>query len=137
MDIVINYWAVLAGGIFLFIMGMLWYGPLFGKVWMKIMGAEHMSKEEMQKMQKEMMPMYVITFLLGLVTSFVLYYFVKLIPSRSGVDVAFWIWVGFSMPMAAGAIWDTKKEFMLRKFSVTAGYQLITLLVLGYIFTMW
>ncbi len=131
MDIIINYWAVLGGGIFLFIMGMLWYGPIFGKVWMKIMGVEHMSKEDMDKAMKGMVPMYIITFLLGLLTSFVLCYFIKLIPNRSGLAIAFWVWFGFSMPMAAGAIWDTKTRLLaLKKFLIIASYQLITLALL-------
>jgi hypothetical protein len=133
MEVIINYWAVVGGAIFLFVMGMLWYGPLFGKVWTKIMGAEHITKEQMAEMQKEMMPMYVIQVLLGLVTSFVLYYFVQLI----GMHVAFWIWVGFSMPMAAGAMWDTQKGYKMKKFLVTASYQLVTLIVLSWAFTMW
>ncbi len=130
MDIVINYWAVVGGAIFLFVMGMTWYGPLFGKTWMRIMGVESMTKEEIAKAQKEMMPMYMIQVALGLVTSFVLYYFVQLI----GMHVAFWIWLGFSMPMAAGAMWDTEKKWVMKKFLITAGYQLVTLVVLAYIF---
>lgn len=130
MDIVTNYWAVVGGAIFLFVMGMTWYGPLFGKTWMRIMGVESMTKEEMAKAQKEMMPMYMIQVALGLVTSFVLYYFVQLI----GMHVAFWIWLGFSMPMAAGAMWDTQKKWVMKKFLITAGYQFVTLMVLAYIF---
>ena len=130
MDIVINYWAVVGGAIFLFVMGMTWYGPLFGKTWMRIMGVESMTKEEIAKAQKEMMPMYMIQVALGLVTSFVLYYFVQLI----GMHVAFWIWLGFSMPMAAGAMWDTEKKWVMKKFLITAGYQLVTLVVLASIF---
>ncbi len=137
MDIIVNYWAVVGGAIFLFVVGMMWYGPIFGKMWMKIMGVEHMGKEEMAKVQKEMMPMYIIQVLLGLVTSYVLYHFVKAWPQVSGCQVAFWIWLGFSMPMAAGAMWDTRKGYAMKKFLVSAGYQLVTLLVLGWVFTMW
>lgn len=134
MDIIINYWAVIGGAVFLFAMGMVWYGPLFGKTWMKIMGAENMSKDDIAKAQKEMMPMYAIQVALGLVTSFVLYYFVHLV---GGMHVAFWIWLGFAMPMAAGAMWDTQKGMKMTKFLIIAGYQLVTLLVLGWVFTMW
>ena len=131
--IAINYWAVLLGGIFLVVMGTLWYGPIFGKVWMKIVGAPDMSKEEMKKTQKEMMPYYLVQFLFSLVTSFVLYYFVKLI----GFHVAFWIWLGFAMSQAAGAMWDTEKKYAVKKFLVIAGYYLVVLLALGWAYTMW
>jgi hypothetical protein len=130
MDTIINYWAVVGGAIFLFVMGMTWYGPLFGKTWMRIMGIESMSKEEIARAQKEMMPMYMIQVALGLVTSFVLYYFVQLI----GMHVAFWIWLGFSMPLAAGSMWDTQKGYKMKKFLITAGYQLVTLVVLAFVF---
>jgi hypothetical protein len=135
MDTIINYWAVLGGAIFLFVMGMIWYGPLFGRQWMRIMGVEHMSKEEMSAMQKQMMPMYIVQILLGLVTSYVLYSFVQL--SGMGVAMGFWVWLGFTMPMAAGAMWDTKKGMAMRKFLITAGYQLVTLLALAWAYTMW
>ncbi len=135
MDTTINYWAVLGGAIFLFIMGMIWYGPLFGKLWRKIVGAEHMSKEEMAKMQKEMMPMYLMTIVLGFITSYVLYTFVHM--SGMGISMGFWIWLGFQMPLAAGSMWDTKKGMRLSKFLVTGGYQLVTLIVLAWAYTMW
>jgi hypothetical protein len=131
----INYWAVLGGAIFLFIMGMVWYGPLFGKAWSKLMGAEHISKEEMARMQKQMMPMYAIQVLLGFVTSYVLYSFVHM--SGMGIMMGFWIWLGFAMPMAAGAMWDTESGKKMTKFLIVAGYQLITLLVLAWAYTMW
>jgi hypothetical protein len=99
---------------------------------MKIMGVEEMSKEEMRRMQKEMMPMYILQFVLSLITSFVLYHFVQLL----GMSVAFWIWLGFSMPLAAGAVWDTRKGYAMKKFLIVAGYQLVTLLILGWAFTL-
>ena len=135
MDIIVNYWAVLGGAVFLFVMGMIWYGPLFGKVWMKIVDAPNMTKEEMAKMQKEMMPYYAMQLVLALITSYVMYHFAKM--SGMGMQVAFWIWLGFAMPMAAGSMWDTKKGMQLTKFLVIAGYQLVTLLILGWAFTQW
>lgn len=143
MDIIINYWAVLGGAIFLMVMGFVWYGPLFGKLWMKIIGAPIRqlaeSKEQMAQMQKDMMPYYAMQFVLALITSCVLYHFTKWAPgyTGSGVEVAFWVWLGFAMPVAAGAMWDTQKGMQLKKFLVVAGYQLVTLLVLGYAFSIW
>lgn len=31
----INFWGILVGAIFNFVLGMFWYGPIFGKVWME------------------------------------------------------------------------------------------------------
>lgn len=135
--IAINYWAIIGGAIFLVIMGVVWYGPLFGRMWMKIVGAEDMTKEEMEKTQKEMIPMYLMQFVVSLITSYVFYYFVKGWNTVSGIENAFWIWLGFMMPQASGAMWDTKKGYRLRKFLILAGYQLVTLLILGWAFSRW
>lgn len=34
----INYWAVLVSAFCAFFIGWIWYGPLFGKLWMKLNG---------------------------------------------------------------------------------------------------
>ena len=34
----INFWAVLVAALSSFVIGSLWYGPLFGKTWMKLNG---------------------------------------------------------------------------------------------------
>ena len=34
----VNWIAVLIGGVFNMVFGSLWYGPLFGKVWLKAIG---------------------------------------------------------------------------------------------------
>lgn len=38
MEVEINWLAVLAASLVGFIIGAIWYGPLFGKAWMKIVG---------------------------------------------------------------------------------------------------
>ena len=47
---VINFAAVLVAAIVGFIIGILWYGPLFGKSWMRLMGmTDKQLKEARQK----------------------------------------------------------------------------------------
>ena len=38
MDLPINLAAVLAAALAAFVLGFLWHGPLFGKLWMRLMG---------------------------------------------------------------------------------------------------
>ena len=38
MQISINWWAVLVAGVVYMVVGMVWYGPLFGKLWKSLMG---------------------------------------------------------------------------------------------------
>ena len=48
MDIVINYWAVLGAAVAMMVIGALWYGPIFGRVWMKLMGYDRQSMKDMK-----------------------------------------------------------------------------------------
>ena len=34
----VNYWAVLVAALFTFVLGFLWYGPLFGRTWLRLVG---------------------------------------------------------------------------------------------------
>jgi hypothetical protein len=49
MEFEINYLAILASGIIMMVLGYLWYGPLFGKPWMKLAG---ITKSDMEKSKK-------------------------------------------------------------------------------------
>lgn len=64
--------AVLVCGVAALVIGSIWYGPLFGKAWMKIMGVENMSEEQKQAMKKGMWMMYLSQFILSLITAGVL-----------------------------------------------------------------
>ena len=38
--ITVNYWAIVAGAVLSMVIGAIWYGPLFGKKWMEIVGVD-------------------------------------------------------------------------------------------------
>ena len=38
MEVVLNYWSVLGAVAAAIVLGTVWYGPLFGKQWMRIVG---------------------------------------------------------------------------------------------------
>jgi len=138
MDIIVNYWAVLFAAVITFILGAVWYGPVFGKQWMKITGSDKRSTEENKKLMDEITPYYGIVFLFALLTNYVLYHFVKAWSTTSGMETAFWIWLGFSMPVAANAMWEgLSRQMVLKKFLIVSGYLFVSLMISGYIFTMW
>lgn len=49
-------WAILAAVVGTFALGFLWYGPLFGKPWMRAMGWEGKSKAEMEEVMRTSSP---------------------------------------------------------------------------------
>ena len=143
--VTINFLAVLVVAVVDMVLGSIWYGPLFMNAWGRIIGVDmnSMTPEKKKEMQKKMWPTYLLNFVLALLTAYVLAKFIYMsapVPGASGgMMIAFWIWLGFLMPMAAGAsMWGGKpKKLAWQMFWITAIFQLIAALVGGAILGAW
>lgn len=133
--ITINYWAILVCAIISMIVGSIWYGPMFGKTWMKIICADVADPEARKKMQKSAGPLYLVQFLLTLFQLYVLAHFIKGWEEASGVESALWIWIGFIMPTVAGSsMWNNDSaKISWTRFGIQAGYQLVMFVIYGLI----
>lgn len=135
MVLPINYLAVFVTAIVGFAFGALWYGPLFGKLWLKLMG---WNKKELKKRQTKIAAKFfagfVLQFLTALVLSYVLYY-AGALTWLEGASVGFYIWLGFVMPFHASAVIWAGKPFKL--FCFDACYHLVTLALMGAILAVW
>jgi hypothetical protein len=133
----VNYWAVLAAAIASMVIGSLWYGPLFGKMFMTEMGMDKWSKEKQDAMKKKMGMSYLIQFIASLVMFYVLAGLVGGFGHMSlggGAMTAFIMWIGFVVPLAVGdAIWGGN----MKLFWLKIGHMLVTLLAAGAIIGMW
>ena len=136
MDVPVNYLAVLIAGVASMVIGFLWYSPsLFGKPWMKLMGH---TVESMKSAQKKMGMLYGLSFVLSLVTAYVLTHvmvfgqsYLGYTPLMGGLSSAFWMWLGFVMPVqATDAIFGGKKWALV---GINTGYQLAALLAMGFV----
>lgn len=133
----VNFLAILVATIASMVVGGIWYGPLFGKLFMAAMGMNEWSPEKQAKMKK-MMPL---SYAGQALSSFVMFFFLAgLIVGfgqktlAGGLWVAFTIWLGFVMPMIFGELlWGGKKSL----FWLKSGNMLITLLVAGAILGAW
>ena len=133
--------AALAGAVSSMIIGVIWYGPLFGKKWGKVIGmptGENLSKAEMMAMQKALIPTYLANFLASFVQYFALGFFAALIGGLTisgALLYAVFIWLGFVVPVLAGiALWSGKsKKVGWMMFGISVGYQLVALLAGGVI----
>lgn len=133
----INYWLVLLGVVISVVIGSLWFGPLmFGKLWMKINGVEHKSKEEIKAMQKEMGSAYILQALLSAMQVLSLFLLIELFYpfGFSWCYAVLFIWIGFVVPAQAGdVLWgNTPKGLRVKKFSINAAYQLVSMLIIGF-----
>ena len=132
-----NYLGLLICGVLSLVLGFIWYGPLFGKKWMEIIGVNGMDKEKMKEMQKGMWKLYATSFALALFQAHVLSYFIQMIPGLSAFHLALWLWAGLVVPVVAGAsMWTNDSSITAwSRFLILAGYQLVLVeifaLVLG------
>lgn len=136
---VVNYTLVVVATVAQFILGAVWYSPLlFGKWWMQIMECTDMSKEEMEKMKSKMMPFYGLQFLLTLFTTVSFANLLPYIPSFGPYHVAFWIWIGFIVPVQIGSVvWaNTKQKFWLKQIFVMAAFQFVSMMLMAWIVSM-
>ena len=125
----INYLAIIIAAVAQFIIGAIWYMPLFGNLWGEIHGMEKVSKEERQKMMKSMGPFLALQFLVTLVTTFVLAIFIANQPTWNAYAMAAFFWIGFVLPtQVSGVIFGgTKSKWIVAKILVQAGGSLLCL----------
>jgi len=132
----VNWLAVLVAAVVSMFVGFLWYGPLFGKQWMRLMG---FGKKDIDKAkQKGMAKSYVTNFIAGLVTAFVLAVFISSLGMSgwdNGLTAGFWIWLGFLAPVMLGSVLWEGKPFKL--YVLNTSYWLINLLIMGMILGIW
>lgn len=130
-DVPINYWAVLVSGIAFMAIGYVWYGPLFGNLWLKVMDK---TKEELNS---SMMPM-VWSFVAALVTSYILAHMISLVGAVSMSDAlvtAFWLWLGF---VAAATLTNSLYEGVKStRVILFVGYELVAMLIAAAILYSW
>lgn len=147
-EMVINWWAIIVGAISVNVLGFIWYGSIFGKVWGSIIGmptASEMSEKDNKDFQKKMTPLYFLNFLLSIWTAYVISFYVAGWTDAgstlilNGVMNAFWLWIGFLIPVLAGnAMWSGKsRKDSWRMFLLTAGYYLFSFIILGAIIGGW
>ena len=137
--ITVNYWAVITGAVLSMIIGAIWYGPLFRKKWMEIIGSNPEDKEAMQKMQKSAGPLYVVQFVLTIFQVLVLAHLVADTKIAGGLERALWIWAAFVIPTLAGAVMWTNETNRLKwmRFLIQGGYQLVIFTVFGLLLQFW
>ena len=134
MNVEVNYLAVLAAAVASMAVGFAWYSPmLFGKQWIKLTGR---TNADLEREKKEMSKTYGISFLLALVTAYVLSHVMFLSENffnytrlSTGLTSAFWMWLGFIMPVQVTEVLFGGKKWKL--FGINTGYQLISLLAMG------
>ena len=141
MELKINVVAILVAVVVNFILGFVWYTPLFGKAWGKEMGHDPNVKAETSLMVKGMVFMLIGNFLFAWVFAhnIAAWTFVpgvnQIGPLASALNAAIFTWLGFYVPGHLGStVWENKSW---KLFAINAGYNLVSLLAVAFILCYW
>jgi hypothetical protein len=135
----INIFAVLVAATANFIIGFMFHGPLFGKLWMKLANITPTGNEKLS----DMVPQMVKNFLVNVVCASVLAMFIFTTAGYynnagnviGGMGIAFWIWLGFVVTSSSmDVIWMGRSK-KLWLFEVVAS--LVSFLAMGAIIAIW
>lgn len=134
-DVVINYLSILLAAAAIMGVGALWYGPVFGKHWMKMKGYTEKSMKEMKLSANRAMTFAALG---ALVTAFAL----SLLFSISGpvglggaIILTIIIWLGFTVPLKANDVLFEGGDVKLFLFHIAENF--IALLAASIILTIW
>ncbi len=139
-NIHINMLAIIIAVVANFILGFIWYTPLFGKVWGKEMGFDMTKKPPASAMIKGMIFMVLGNFLMawvfahnmavwnpvtwGLAPS-------PMSPMANAFMAAVFTWLGFFFPTDLGTVaWEMKSW---KLFFINTGYHLVSLVIVALI----
>lgn len=125
----VNIWAVLIATAVQFILGAIWYMPLFGKLWGQIHGFDKLSKKQQKEAQKSMLPLLVIQLIMTLFISFTLAKIIALAPYYPVYEIAGLLWLGFFVPVQVGAVLfgGTDPKWVTTKILVMSGSSLVNI----------
>lgn len=129
----VNYFAIILCGVFAMMLGFLWYGPLFGKQWSKLVG---LTKDKMMEANKDMPKTYGLMFGASLVMAYVLAHFVwYAAPGHLTLFIALktavWAWLGFVATTAVSKYLFTPEKKPLKLLVIDSGYYLVSLLIMA------
>lgn len=127
---------VLIATVLQFIIGAIWYMPLFGNLWSRIHGFDKVAPEEQKAAQKQMGWMLAVQFLVTLITTGVFALLLNGFPSAWNIyGLAFFFWLGFVLPTQVSAVLfgGTKPEWIVKKIAVAAGGALVCLFAAAFV----
>lgn len=135
MEFEINYLAVVGAAAAAMVIGTLWYGPLFGKYWMRLSGLTKDSMKDMPLTAGQAMVGGAVTALLkALVLAHVAVAFGAL-GFMGAFTLAFWVWLGFIAPIIAnGWLWEGKPT-KLFFFNIAHGF--VEIFAMALVLVLW
>jgi hypothetical protein len=118
------------------VIGFLWYGPLFGKHWMKALG---WTNKDLEKQKQGMWKVWVLVVMGETMTALVLHKLIESFPLTessllASTLLAVLLWLGFVFPiLSLTVLFENRSKTV---FWIGAAYQLVALIVMAAILTL-
>jgi hypothetical protein len=128
----LNYLAIFVAAVAQFVVGAIWYTPLFGGLWGRMHGFDKLAPETQKQMQGKMMPLLATQFVMSVITSGVLALFIAALPAGWNVyGMAGFFWLGFIAPTEVSAVifGGTEPRWVMPKIAVSVGGSFATMMV--------
>jgi hypothetical protein len=129
LSFAVNYIGVLVAALVSFMFGWMWFGPVFGKIWMKAMKISPREAEEMSK-NGVLVPIF-LGFILALIGSYVIAVLIAslgIVTVKGALLLGLIIWLGFFFTTHFGNnMWENKH---LNIFYLYIGQDLCRILII-------
>lgn len=125
----INWWAIIIAVLSAIVIGTLWYGPLFGKRWMKLVNLRRGSSSPVAPMLIMLGLAFVQAFVLAHFIDYARFFYTDYSDLSVGLLTGLWAFVGFILPVLVSNTIFAKGSIELLKINL--GNQFVTLLVIG------
>ncbi len=140
MEMHVNWMAILAAVVANFVLGFIWYTPLFGKAWAKENNFDTSVKPASGEIAKGMTFMVIGNFFMAYVFAHNIMAW-SYVPGASEMSAmqnvlssSIFTWLGFYLPVDLGTVAWERKSWKL--FGINTGYHFMTLLVAALILMM-
>ena len=127
----INWWAVLVATVLAFVLGGVWYGPLFGKAWMDALGV---TEEEIEPSPRP----FIISFFTALLTAIVLAWLI-VVTGMTGLagGALLGLITGIGFIATAMASDSAFCGWSLKLFLIQSGYRVLYSIIMGAVLGAW
>ncbi|MGI9323065.1 MAG: DUF1761 domain-containing protein [Pseudomonadales bacterium] len=128
----LNFVAIILATLSAFVVGALWYGPLFGKAWMEEFNITEQDIEQENKLR-----VYGLSFALAFIVAFGLDFFIlgEHTGWMEGAEIGAIAGLGLLAPYTG--IHYLFEGRSMRAFLINAGFNVVTLMVMGAILGWW
>ncbi|HKJ30868.1 MAG TPA: DUF1761 domain-containing protein [Balneolales bacterium] len=128
----INIWAILVAALSTFVVGWLWYGPLFGKAWMTEVG---LSEEKIRQGNK--VKIFGLAFIFELLMAYNLAMFLNDVSIDWRMGAFYGFLTGFGWIFFAIAVFSLFERRSWKYILINGGYWAVSFTIMGFILGAW